>query len=113
MSVLVQTISAAPVDEKKINTKVNKNKAGRKSMPDHPRMFSKKDFEAWTNPCVADGYVTENGNAPHIVDRTEAYKKVSLGVRCSVYKIFHELPNLSLFILFLLFPFSEFYFFTD
>lgn len=86
MSILMETISAAalPIDDKKSiednQKQLGKKKPLKKSMPDHPKMFSKKDFEAWTNPCSSDGFAT-NGVLVH-VDRMEAYKKVSLVVRC-------------------------------
>lgn len=41
-------------------------------------MFSKQDYEAWTNPCIADGYSSTGSNS--LVDREEAYQKVGHSV---------------------------------
>lgn len=88
MSVLMETISAAalPIDDKKSiddnQKQLGKKKPMKKSMPDHPKMFSKKDYEAWINPCSSDGIANGVHDILAHVDRAEAYQKVSVSVRC-------------------------------
>jgi hypothetical protein len=65
------------------------------------KMFSKKDMDAWRNPCGADGYDGEGRTA--FVDRVDAYEEVSfcLGVQCEILcEHFHEFPDFFLFSLF-------------
>lgn len=84
----METISAAalPIDDKKSiddnQKQLGKKKPMKKSMPDHPKMFSKKDYEAWINPCSSDGIANGVHDILAHVDRAEAYQKVSVSVRC-------------------------------
>ena len=101
----METISAAalPVDDKKSMDVVQKQQLGKKkpmkkNMPDHPKMFSKKDYEAWINPCSSDGIANGVHDILAHVDRAEAYQKVSLSVRCEKKrcKMLHKITELSL-----------------
>jgi hypothetical protein len=65
-------VSAAPVNQNQ-NQQLGKSKPMKKNNPQ--KMFSKQDYEAWTNPCTADGYASTGSNS--LVDREEAYQKVS------------------------------------
>lgn len=75
-------MSAAPINESQKSMQLGKKKPMMKSNGNPPKMFSKQDYEAWINPCQADG--SSSGSTPPAArNRNEAYETVSK-TRCLV-----------------------------
>lgn len=79
--IVLSVASAAPVNQNS-QQPLGKNKPlNKKSNGNPPKMFSKQDYEAWTNPCGANG---ESKGGSNSLNAKEAYQKVS---GCSVFGV--------------------------